>query len=170
MFDFLPTKIIPPALLGSMLLYGLICMLWLQPLVESRMAELTYVPQCEANLKNAEASTPLPDNPRQRELELLIRMYEQSGLERLPYVREIIQIARTEMEQLKPKRFRSSHIQINGICACAVENIFAENHLKMALSVASLRTHIPAFLKSMDRNLLSVAASGTCGAFGSLKG
>lgn len=167
MFDFLPTKILPPALLGGVLIYGLVCLVWLQPLVESRLAELTYIPQCETDLHKAEAAAPVPDNPRRRELELLIDMYEKTNLDQLPFVSEALEFAKRELAAMQPKRLRTSRIELNGICSCSVDKVFADHHLKMTLAVASLRTHVPAFLKSMNRNVLAIAASGTCG---SMKG
>lgn len=170
MFDLFPTKIFPPALLGGITLYGLITMLWLQPLVEGRMAELKYIPQCEASLQKAEASTPPPDNPRRRELEMVLRMYEGTGLSQLPYVREIIEMARQELTRLQSKQFRTSSIDRTSLCACAVDTVFENNHLRMTLHVASLRTHVPKALKSMNRSVMAIAASGQCGKLPFMKG
>ncbi len=41
----LPFRFLPPALLAGAALYGLVCILWLQPLVEGRMADKMLIPQ-----------------------------------------------------------------------------------------------------------------------------
>ncbi len=170
MFDFLPTKIIPPALLGGIVVYGLICIVWLQPLVEARMAELVYIPQCEANLHRVEAQRREPVDRRKQELDFVLEMFKGTGLEQIPMVSQGLEVARRQIEATSPKRLRTSRIERNNVCACAVDQVFGDNHLKMTLSVASLRTHIPAFLKSMHRNVGSVAASRTCGGLARQKG
>ena len=163
MFD-LPFKLFPPALLAGLAIYVAVTMLWLQPLVESRWAEMELIPQCEVNLQHSENNTPLPDNPARYELQMMIEMYRQTGLDKLPYIKQIITMAEHKLQAMQPSRLRISAIEKSSICSCAVDKAFAKNHLQMTLHVASLRTHHPASIKAINQTAITSAKSGICGA------
>lgn len=160
----LPFRLFPPALLAGLIIYLGITLLWLQPLVEQRWAEKELIPQCEANLQHAENSTPTPDNPRKRHLEGLINMYEESGMDKIPFVKQIIEMATQEIHVMQPKRLRVSAIERTGICSCSVDKSFADSHLQMMLHVASFRTHLPSSIKNINQSTIANAQSGICGA------
>ena len=160
----LPIRLFPPTLIGGLAIYAAIIMLWLQPIVETRMAEKYLIPQCKANLQHAEQTTPVPSNPKQRELEFVIRTYESSPLSQLPYMKDIINEAKRMLQNMQPTRPRISNIDRSNICGCAVDNALNQMGLKMTLHVASLRTHTPKSLKGIDRSILSIAGQGGCGA------
>ena len=163
MMDF-PTRLFPPTLIAGLVIYAAITMLWLQPLVERRWAEKELIPQCEANLQHAENITPLPDNPRRRQLEALIKMYEDINLDQIPYLKQIIEMAKQELQAMQPSRLRISAIEKTSICACSIDKAFHDNHLQMSLHVASLRTHLPASIKAINKSAIANAQSGICGA------
>lgn len=162
MFD-IPTRLFPPALLGGLIVYGAIILLWLQPIIEERLAEKHLIPQCKANLEHTENTTPIPTNPKRRELEMVLRTYEASPFAQLPYVREMIINAKRMLRDMEPTRPRISNIDRSNICGCSVDNALEALGPKMTLHVASLRTHTPNALKSIDQNILSIAAQGKCG-------
>lgn len=166
----LPVRLFPPALLGGLAIYAAITMLWLQPIIEQRMAEKHLIPQCQANLQHAENTTPVPTNSKQRELEFVLKTYENTPLGKLPYMRDMIEQAKRMLRDMQPQRLRISSIDRGKICGCAVDNAFEALGFKMTLHVASLRTHIPAALKSMNHNVLNIAASGQCGKLPFMKG
>ena len=160
----LPIRLFPPALVGGLAIYAAIIMLWLQPIVETRMAEKHLIPQCKANLQHAEKSTPLPENPKQRELEFVIRTYENSPLGQLPYMQEMISEAKRMLQTMQPTRTRISNIDRSNICGCAVDSALDQLGFKMTMHVGSLRTHTPKSLKGIDQSILSIAGQGQCGA------
>jgi len=160
MMDF-PARLFPPALLGSLAVYGTVTFIWLQPIVENRMAEKHLIPQCEVNLQQAENATPIPDDPKRRELEMLIRMYETMG--RVPMLDGIVDELKRQLQYMQPSRMRISSIDRTNICGCAVDNALEDLGLKMTLHVGSLRTHTPKALNSIDQTVLSIAGSGQCG-------
>lgn len=160
----LPVRLFPPALLGGLAIYAAITMLWLQPIIEQRMAEKHLVPQCQANLQHAENTVVIPDNPKRRELEFVIQTYENTPLGQLPYMRDMIEQAKRMLHDMQPQRPRISHIDRSNICGCAVDNALDTLGFKMTLHVASLRTHTPNALKTIDQNILAIAGQGQCGA------
>ena len=162
MMDF-PFKLFDPAILVGGILYGLICLLWLQPLVEFRMAEKLLIPHCKKNLEHMESSAPVPRNDKRQELEMIIEMYERTGMGQIPYVGDIIEMARGKLEAMQPKQYRSSKIERTSICGCSVDKAFAQVQFPMTLHVASLRTHTPSSIKTLKQSIVSIAASGTCG-------
>jgi len=159
----LPTRLFPPALLGSLVVYGAVTFVWLQPIVENRLAEKHLIPQCEANLQHAEDSTPVPDDPKRRELEMVIRMYEGTGLGQIPMMGGMIDELKRQLQNMQPSRLRISKIDRSNICGCAVDNALEKLGLQMTLHVTSLRTHTPNALKSIDQSILAIAGQGTCG-------
>jgi len=160
----LPFKLFPPALMAGTILYAAVTALWLQPLVEHRMAEKFLIPQCQVGLQTDEAATPLPENPKRRELELMITYYKRLGLDQLPFVTEAIEMLKAETEAMRPKRLRISSGKRNSICACSVEKAFSKAFTPMLLYVASLRTHEPASVTRLSQSALRIARSGDCGA------
>lgn len=159
----LPYKLFPPALLAGVALYGLVCMLWLQPLVEGRMAEKALIPQCEEFLREARETASGPRDQKRRELETLIALYDRMGLSQVPYVQDMIEVMRQRSGAGRADDFRVSGIEGRSLCACAVDKAFAEAHLAMTLHVASLRTHAPAAVRTLDRTVIAALQSGLCG-------
>jgi len=170
MLDFLPAKIFPPALLGGIVTYGLIVMLWLQPLVESRMAIKTFIPQCETNLNKIEVTKPAPNNSKRLQFQMMMEMFKGSGLNKIPMISQSLEVAKRQLQAIQPKQYRSSLIERTSVCSCSVDKAFAEYQLRMTLHVASLRTHVPNALKSMNQTVLNIAASGQCGKLPFMKG
>ncbi|EFO34077.1 hypothetical protein TRICHSKD4_0566 [Roseibium sp. TrichSKD4] len=160
----LPARLFPPALLAGLIVYGAATMLWLQPIVEKRLAEKRLIPQCEASLQYAEKTTSPPNNEKFRQAQIVIQMYENSPLGNMPGVKESLEAAKRMVEQMRPQKFRMSKIDRSSICGCAVDTAFDGMGLKMTLHVASLRTHTPKSLGSIDQNIMAIASNGQCGA------
>ena len=159
----LPTRLFPPALLAGLVIYAAITMIWLQPIVETRLAEKHFIPQCEANLLQAAHDAPLPKNDKYRQAQALIDAYENSPLADMPGIKESIETARRIIEQMRPEPIRISKIDRSNICGCATQIALENLGLKMTLYVASLRTHTPNALESIDQNILANARQGQCG-------
>lgn len=164
MIDTLITRLFPAALIGGLALYVLATMLWLQPLVESRMAEKHLIPACEAALESDQESTPLPDNPERYQLEMTIRMLEDMGADQIPIFREQLQNARRMLRAMQPTRLRISNIERSTICGCGSDMAFESLGLAMILHVASARTYNPSKINALPQSTLSYARSGECGA------
>lgn len=169
MFD-LPFKLFPLALLAGVSIWGLASVLWLQPLVEERMAEKTLIPRCEVNLLKAERAVHVPVDPRASELEILKQILRGTGLDEIPVIDDTIEIIEGQVEATSPKRLRSSKIERDGACSCAVDTAFSDSFYPMALHVASLRTHTPTFMRSLDSTVLAIATSRPCGGLSNAKG
>ncbi|MEO1749314.1 MAG: hypothetical protein AAFR27_11985 [Pseudomonadota bacterium] len=159
----LPNRLFPPALLAGLIIYAAITMIWLQPIVETRLAEKHFIPQCEANLLQAAHAAPLPNEDKYRQAQALIDAYENSPLAELPGIKESIEAARRIIEQMRPEAIRISKIDRSNICGCATDIALESLGLKMTLHVASLRTHMPNALKSIDQAILTNAGRGQCG-------
>lgn len=170
MFD-LPFKLFPPALLAGVSIWGLASVLWMQPLVEERMAEKVLIPQCEASLLKAERAIPAPPpDPRKAQIKILETIFDEGGWGRVPIIEKTIAMTKNQIDATSPKRLRSSKIERDGVCACSVDKAFSDAFYPMALHVASLRTHVPSEVRTLDKTVLAVAASGACGAVPWMKG
>ncbi len=170
MFDALLTKLFPAAMLGGLALYMLATMLWLQPLVESRMATKYLIPACEIALESDQETTPLPNNSNRLQLEMTITMLEGMGADQIPFLREQLQAARRMLQRMQPKRLRISTIERSSICGCGSDKAFQSLGLKMTLHVASARTYFPSQINALPQTTLSYARSGECGALPWKKG
>lgn len=164
MFDPIITRLFPVAMVGGLALYVLATILWLQPLVENRTAEKHLIPACEAALENDQESTPLPDNPERYQLEMTIGMLEDMGADRIPILREQLQVARRMLQAMQPTRLRISNIERGSVCSCASDKAFESLGFSMTLHVASARTYNPSKINALSQTTLSYARSGECGA------
>lgn len=164
MFDSMLTKLFPAAMMGGLALYLLATILWLQPLVESRMADKYLIPFCETELETSENTSPVRVDPRRGELEMLIRMLEDSGLAGLPMIRSQIEMARSQLRAMSPSRLRITSVERSSTCSCAADKAFEEVHFPtMTMHVASARTYTPAAVKSLEQSTRAIAFTGQCG-------
>ncbi|MBM1556236.1 MiAMP1 family antimicrobial peptide [Sulfitobacter mediterraneus] len=163
MFDTLITRLFPAALLGGLALYLLATMLWLQPLVERRMAEKQLTPACEVALETEQESTPLPENPQRFQLEMTIRMLEDLGADQIPILREQLQFARQKLQAMSPRRLRITNIERGTICGCSADKAFGALGFGMTFHVASARTYTSTKINSLPQSTLAFAQSGQCG-------
>lgn len=167
MFDTLFNRLFPAAMAGGLAIYTLIVLLWLQPLVENRMAEKYLIPACEAGLQNSERSTPVQVDPRRHQLEAYIRMMETSGMDQIPGMQIILEQARAELRALKISRRPFSSVERNTTCGCAVNNAYeAISFPQMLMHVSTGRTYNPTQVHraSLEQSTLQYALSGQCGA------
>ena len=164
MFDPIITRLFPVAMVGGLALYVLATILWLQPIVENRMAEKHLIPACEAALENDQESTPLPDNPERYQLEMTIGMLEDMGADQIPILREQLQVARRMLQTMQPTRLRISNAERGSVCSCASDKTFESLGFSMTLHVSSARTYTPSKITNLLQTTLSFARSGECGA------
>lgn len=161
MFDF-PFKALPAPLLAGLLLYAAICALWLQPLVERRMAAKTFIPQCEARSVAGQAERKQEvDDERQRKRSILDR-YKQSPIRDLPFVKEAIEIAEAEIAKSLPKIPQLTAVDHSSRCACAVTTAFDAIRFPMLLHVMSARVYAPAPLGTMPSSIDGLANANEC--------
>lgn len=174
MFDTILTRLFPASMLGGLALYLVITMLWLQPLVERRMADLHLIPACEAALAFDEASTPEPRNQAQAETEMALKLLDvftrQSGLDQVPGVTDTLDAVEGVVEGVTPKQPRVSTIDRGSVCGCSVDKAFAELGFAMTLHVASARSYSGTKIDTLPQSTLAVAQSGQCGALPRTKG
>lgn len=163
MFD-LPFKLLPPGLVFGGALYAGVCALWLQPLVESRLAEKTYILRCEEALYAAAAeSADQAQRERDRVNAVLGAYRELMGpLAALPGMERVSEMTDDLMERQRPDLPRASRIDQSSHCGCAVASAFEANTLPMLWHVMSLRTYEPAILSRFDQ-AVAQELSGRCG-------
>lgn len=147
-------KIFPPQLIVGTLIYALVCAIWLQPLIEGRMANITYIPQCEAGElpdvgAPARLSNPadaLPDTPdAQTPATVLI-------------LRELRGVFSSDAAIYAPARYGSGEE-----CACAVGTAFERSFWRSLAHVMTLRVYTPLVIEHFDIRVAQVRASGLCG-------
>ncbi len=161
MFD-LPFKLFPPALLGGLAIYGAVTVLWLQPIVESRMAEKHLIPQCRAVLHQKDTARVQQPDPERDAAKMLLRVFKETGMDQLPGVSESLELGEKILDAKNPKRLRRSSIVHASICACAVDTSFEEVGWAMTLYVASARSHVPASIRQLSHTIQSRAHSSRC--------
>lgn len=148
----LPFKILPPAALAGLLLYAAVTALWTQPLVERRLTEKVYLPQCTADLAMAKAGgQQLADAERQQKLTLLNAL-RNSPWAQLPGVRETIRMLELALEPelaLPP----SQAAERGSPCGCAVSLAFDGIRLPMLLHVMTARLYQPAELQALPARI-----------------
>ncbi|MBP0614241.1 hypothetical protein [Jiella mangrovi] len=159
MFERL-THLFPPALLAGLAIYGGVCFLWLQPMVERRLAARNYIPACERGLLVAAKAR---DN-RQRQAEddvgLLLDMLRQTPFGQIPGAMEPVE--RMGEYARRKARLPERTIDHSSLCACAVGTAFAGQSLPMLLHVMSGRTYRPASLDNLPGDTARALRSGTC--------
>jgi hypothetical protein len=147
-------KIIPPPLLLGLLLYGLVCFVWLQPVTEERMA-VAYVAQCEAGTL-PDIKVPRQEPQSQREGDVSLPAVE------LPLSLQII----SELKNI----FRDDAASValpyesgGSACSCAVAHAFDRVFWPSLFYVASLKTYLPRPIQHFDQYVGRELGSGTCG-------
>ncbi|MBS7537749.1 hypothetical protein [Ancylobacter lacus] len=144
----IPFKIFPPALLAGLLLYAGITALWLQPLVERRLADRVYIPQCEAGLIKAQSRARAEQDGKRNAARQMMDMFRSSPLGQFPGFNEMMEQGRVLAEAGVPE-LPSAGIDHSSRCACAVSSAFDAARLPMLLHVMSLRTYQPAALTAL---------------------
>lgn len=166
MFDTILNRLFPAAMVGGVAVYALVTLIWLQPLVERRMAEKYLIPACEAGLQHSEGNTPVPVNPRRHELEMLIQMLEGMDLDKIPAIRMQLDEARRQLRAMRESRRPFSGIERNTTCGCAVNKAYETIRFpQMLIHVASGRTYNPTNVQraALEQSTLQFALSGQCG-------
>lgn len=167
MFETILTRLFPASLLGGLALYLLVTMLWLQPLVERRMAALHLVPACETALVQDRANTPAPRNQAQAEADITVQildmLFKGTGLDQIPEIDQTMDVARGVVEGMTPKQPRISQIDKDSVCGCSVDQTFSDLGFAMTLHVASARSYADARVVSLPQNTFAIARSGQCG-------
>jgi hypothetical protein len=164
MFDTI-FKIVPPSLLFSGALYAGVCALWLQPLVEQRLADRTYVPQCEAGVLHARTEHQDQIQQERESKQSAINLYKDllGDLGELPGVERITEMVEDLAGASLPELPTSRAIASSSPCSCAVGAAFEAIKLPMLLHVMSARTYQPAALQSLPHAVSGIATSGQCG-------
>jgi hypothetical protein len=160
----IPFKALPAPLLGGLFAYAVLCALWLQPLVERRMAAKTFMPQCESGAIRAQ-------NDRRQSYENEIRLQERilqqlldHPLSQLPMIRDHVLMVKEVLDG-KKKAFRR-YIDHSSRCACAVTSAFDGIRFQMLLHVMSARTYASAQLAALPFAIGQNLGSAACGADG----
>ncbi|RDJ21077.1 hypothetical protein DWF00_07610 [Bosea caraganae] len=161
MFDF-PFKALPAPLLAGLLFYAAICALWLQPLVERRMAEKTFIPQCEARSIAVQAERRQEVDSEARRKKSILDQFARSPLAQLPFMKETLDIAEAEIAKSVPKIPRLRAVDHSSRCACAVTTAFDAIRFPMLLHVMSARVYAPAQLGTMPAAIDGLVNANEC--------
>lgn len=155
-------KILPPPLLAGMFIYSAITFLWLQPLVEGRMAERIYIPQCGAGkLPAAERREPRPPPGG---------LMPEGTVQPMPGLPPIelplgVQIVAALKDLLGADGTYSvpAGVSTADPCACSVSVAFDSLFWRSHIHVMSLRTYTPLAIANFDQRVAQVLDSGICG-------
>lgn len=156
-------KLLPPSLLFGVVLYAGVCSLWLQPLIERRLAEKVYVPQCEARVLEARASALDEVHQERRRKQSAVDLYKDllGDLGELPVFEQITEMVEEAAGDQVSSGLRSA--SSGSPCGCAAAAAFESIRMPMLLHVMSVRSYAPAALQSLPQTLAGIAASGQCG-------
>lgn len=148
-------KLIPPPLLLGLLLYALICFLWLQPLNEERMA-VAFIKQCEAgDLPAIARSKPAPEKAAGDSLSSPAMEIPLS----LQIIAELKSIVRDETAAVALPYEASG-----SACSCAVSRAFDRVFWPSLAHTMSVRTYTPRPIRYFDQYVAREMASGLCAA------
>lgn len=154
-----PLRYFPPALQAGLLLYGLVCFFWLQPLVEHRMADRTLNPHCEAVVMQwkGEVHNKATRELRKRRsaLDAYKRVLDEfaaipggEGLSEI--LDDLVEPGLADETSHKPEREL-------GACATAVATAFDQIRLPMFLHVATARQYRPASVANLAETVATLA-------------
>ena len=158
-------KICPPSLLGGIVLYGIACALWFQPLVEHRMAAKTVIPQCEAIMQKGLASDNRAMRQEYNKQKAAVDIYRRlmEGFADMPFKNTMDDLVEDLTVPELPDLAASNDIDTSTVCGCAVATAFDEARFPMLLHVMSLRAYRPAAIETLSQIAAGLAKSGQCG-------
>lgn len=162
MFD-LPFKLFPPALLAGLLLYAGITALWLQPLVQDRLAARHLIPRCEAGLIAARSQEATRQQEEKHRRNRALDLYRNSPLGQLPFARDALDQVEQLMRDSVPALPVSTPIDHSSRCACAVTSAFEAMRIPMLRHVMSLRSYRPAELDALPLRIGEFLGTAGCG-------
>lgn len=160
----MPFKALPAPLLVGLLIYAAICSLWLQPLVERRLAAKIYIPACEADAMQSHADEARNAGREIALQESLLQQLLQNPLAQFPGIREQIAEARRLVAEKRARLVRPP--DHSSRCACAVGSAFGELGVPMLLHVMSARVFVPRELSTLQHSIRQQAGSAACRGLG----
>lgn len=161
MWDFI-FKYVPPPLALGLILYSLVTFLWLQPLIERRMADLIYIPQCEVgDLPAVSAPPPSPVSQGPMPDGSTIPLPPAPPVELPLGVQIIAELKGLFRDDTNP--FSVPPGATGSPCGCSVAIAFDRTFWRSHIHVMSLRTYTPRAVAHFDERIAQVLASGLCG-------
>lgn len=137
MFDFF--RIFPPALQVGVILYAAVCYVWLQPLVEGRLAEKLLIPKCIAHQDAKERSEPARPDKTDPGSILDIIIPELPEEYRRTFG-DIVERTKRMHDDLRPAR---PQIRAATACGVAVASELDKANIPMFFHVMSMRAFTP---------------------------
>ncbi|SMD14984.1 hypothetical protein [Rhizobium sp. RU36D] len=159
------TKICPPSLLAGIVLYGLACALWFQPLVERRLATKTMIPQCETIMRNTLTNDNRAMRHEYNRQRAALDVYRRltGNLSDIPFMDTINDLVEDLAPPELPPIAVPNEIDTSTVCGCAVAGAFDAIRFPMLLHVMRLRAYQPAALQTLPHVAAGLARSGQCG-------
>lgn len=165
MLDPLP-RALPPVLLLGLMAYAAVTALWLQPVVEQRLAERTYIPLCEAHLREnkdiADAETRAAQDRQRQSLDILRQLERDFGmpLPGMGYFDDVLE------QTILPPSSKKARSLVASPCGCAAGAAFDAIKLNMLLHVMSARLYRPGALETLPASVLHEAIKVPCTTIG----
>lgn len=160
MWDFI-FKYVPPPLLLGLIVYSCVTFLWLQPLVERRMADRIYVPQCEAGTLPS-ASPPQSSPPSTAPLADNAPAPVPVPVVKLPLGVQIVAALKDMLGADGTYSVPAGALTANP-CLCSVSVAFDSVFWRSHIHVMSLRTYTPRAIEHFGERVAQVLGSGICG-------
>ncbi|MEP1572789.1 hypothetical protein [Roseibium album] len=152
MWDLI-SKIIPTPVIVGLLVWGLISAIFLQPLVEERQANITYIPQCKAGKlpQVALRQTPRNKTPDDETETVQPPMAVQ-------IVSELRNIFKRDDEAYTTLRYANMDS-----CSCSVGVAYERSFWPSLGNVMSFGLFEPRSIKFLEVRVAQIKASGICG-------
>lgn len=151
MWDLL-SKLIPVPVIAGILIWGLVCTIFLQPVIEQRRADISYIPMC----KSGKLPVTKLSGSQQPEGEVSASIEKPLGLQIASELRGLL---RDEDE----RTYAAIRYSGEDSCSCAV-NVAYERHFWSSLSnIMLLGFYTPRTIAHFEVAVSKVKSSGICG-------
>ncbi|WP_127599590.1 hypothetical protein [Nitratireductor alexandrii] len=158
-------KLLPPPVLLGLVIYSAVTFLWLQPLIERRMADLIYIPQCErGDLPKIVSRRPDPAPP------VIQGPLPDGSVIPMPPAPPVepplgVQIISGLKDLLRgdDNPYSVPAGAAGSICGCSVALAFDSVFWRSHIHVMSLRTYTPRAIRHFDERVAQARATGLCG-------
>lgn len=149
------SKLIPAPVIMGLLIWGLICAIFLQPKIEQRRADLTYVPMCEAGHLPHVRSAPQTTQPTDG-------LAENSD----PQTPVGLQIA-TELRNIFRNDNEDTYVDLRygsvDACRCSVGVAYDRRFWPSLANVMLLGWYQPRSIAHFEVEVAKIKSSGICG-------
>lgn len=147
---------LPAPILLSVFAWGAVCLIWLQPLVETRKAQTTYVPMCRAGhlpkISNADTGQDLSNTETDKQ--------EQST--QTPFGAQFTSELRSIFRDENEHDYRQHQYAGTDTCTCAVDFAYQQNMWPSLVSVMLFDKYQPRSIAQFEVSVAIAKSSGVC--------